>query len=57
MNAEFIRLVDSISRDKNIEKEFVFLDLEAAMVSAGQPPSTTRPYESRSTVGPGRIDN
>jgi len=36
MNADLIRFVDSISRDKNIEKEFVFLDLEAAMVSAAR---------------------
>lgn len=34
MNSELLRLVDSISRDKNIEKENVFLDLEAAMSSA-----------------------
>ncbi len=34
MNAELIRFVDSISRDKNIEKESVFLDLEAAIQSA-----------------------
>ena len=34
MNADLIRFVDSISRDKNIEKESVFADLEAAMISA-----------------------
>jgi N utilization substance protein A len=34
MSADLIRIVDAISRDKNIEKESVFLDLEAAMVSA-----------------------
>ena len=34
MNGDLIRLVDSISRDKNIDKESIFLDLEAAMVSA-----------------------
>ena len=34
MNADLIRFVDSISRDKNIGKESVFVDLEAAMVSA-----------------------
>ena len=34
MNADLLRFVDSISRDKNIEKESVFLDLEAAMQSA-----------------------
>ena len=36
MNADLIRFVDSISRDKNIDKEFVYLDLEAAMVSAAR---------------------
>ena len=36
MNADLIRLIDSISRDKNIDKESVFLDLEAAMVSAAR---------------------
>jgi N utilization substance protein A len=34
MNADLVRIVDSISRDKNIEKEVVFTDLEQAMVSA-----------------------
>jgi N utilization substance protein A len=34
MNAELVRIVDSISRDKNIEKEEVFYDLEQAMMSA-----------------------
>ncbi len=34
MSADLIRIVDAISRDKSIEKESVFLDLEAAMVSA-----------------------
>jgi len=34
MNGDLIRLVDSISRDKNIDKEGVFSDLEAAMLSA-----------------------
>jgi N utilization substance protein A len=36
MNADLIRLIDSISRDKNIDKESVFEDLEAAMVSAAR---------------------
>ncbi len=36
MNTELIRFIDSISRDKNIEKESVFQDLEAAMVSAAR---------------------
>ena len=34
MNAELVRIVDSISRDKNIDKESVFVDLEQAMESA-----------------------
>ncbi|UCD27743.1 MAG: transcription termination/antitermination protein NusA, partial [Planctomycetota bacterium] len=34
MNAELVRIVDSISRDKNIDKESVFVDLEQAMMSA-----------------------
>lgn len=36
MSVELIRIVDSISRDKNIEKESIFADLEAAMVSAAR---------------------
>jgi transcription termination/antitermination protein NusA len=34
MSADLIRFVDSISRDKNIDRESVFADLETAMVSA-----------------------
>jgi len=34
MSQELLRLVESISRDKNIEKELVLQDLETAMVSA-----------------------
>lgn len=34
MNTDLIRFVDSISRDKAIDKESVFVDLETAMVSA-----------------------
>ncbi|MEK6643707.1 MAG: transcription termination factor NusA [Planctomycetota bacterium] len=34
MNAELIRLVDGLARDKNIDKELVLGDLEAAMQSA-----------------------
>ena len=33
-SVEFLRIVDSICRDKNIDKEMVFIDLEAAMSSA-----------------------
>jgi len=34
MNQELLRIVDSIARDKNIDKESIFADLEEAMVSA-----------------------
>jgi len=34
MNQELLRIVESISRDKNIDAETVFEDLEAAMLSA-----------------------
>jgi len=34
MNAELVRIVDSIARDKKIEKDSVFVDLEQAMISA-----------------------
>lgn len=36
MNAELIRFVESISRDKSIDKENVLVDLEAAMASAAR---------------------
>jgi len=36
MNTDLIRFIDSISRDKNIDKESVFVDLEVAMVSAAR---------------------
>jgi transcription termination/antitermination protein NusA len=36
MNQELIRIVDNIARDKNIDKESIFVDLEAAMVSAAR---------------------
>lgn len=36
MNQELIRIVENIARDKNIDKESIFLDLEAAMVSAAR---------------------
>jgi N utilization substance protein A len=36
MNTDLLRFVDSLSRDKNIAKESVFVDLEAAMVSAAR---------------------
>jgi N utilization substance protein A len=34
MNQELIRIVDNIARDRNIDKESLFVDLEEAMVSA-----------------------
>lgn len=34
MNSDLIRFIDSISRDKNIDKESVFADIEAAIHSA-----------------------
>jgi len=36
MNQELLRIVDSIARDKNIEKESVFVDIEAALLSAAR---------------------
>ncbi len=35
-NADLIRLIDSISRDKNIEKDLVYEDIESAMASAAR---------------------
>lgn len=36
MNPELMRIVDGIARDKNIEKESILCDLEAAMASAAK---------------------
>jgi len=36
VNQDLLRLVDSIARDKNIEKELVFADIEAALLSAAR---------------------
>jgi len=36
MNQELLRIVENIARDKNIEKESIFADLEEAMVSAAR---------------------
>ncbi|MHC4068924.1 MAG: transcription termination factor NusA [Planctomycetota bacterium] len=33
MNQELLRIVENIARDKNIERESIFLDLEEAMIS------------------------
>ncbi len=34
MSQELVRIVDNIARDKNVDKESIFVDLEEAMVSA-----------------------
>ncbi len=36
MNQELLRTVDSIAKDRNIDREVVFADLESAMVSAAK---------------------
>ena len=36
MNQELLRIVDSIARDKNIDKEEIFMDIEAALLSAAR---------------------
>ena len=36
MNQELLRIVDSIARDKNIDKEELFMDIEAALLSAAR---------------------
>jgi N utilization substance protein A len=36
MNQELLRHIDSIGRDKNIDKEEIFLDIEAALLSAAR---------------------
>ena len=36
MNPELIRIVENIARDKNIDRESIFLDLEEAMISAAR---------------------
>ncbi len=36
MNQELLRIVENIARDKNINKELIFVDLEEAMVSAAK---------------------
>jgi len=36
MNQELLRIVDSIARDKNIEKESIFVDIEAALQAAAR---------------------
>ncbi|MFW6066643.1 MAG: NusA N-terminal domain-containing protein, partial [Planctomycetota bacterium] len=34
MNQELLRIVDGLARDKNIDRDIILEDLEAAMVSA-----------------------
>jgi N utilization substance protein A len=36
MNQELLRIVENISRDKNIDKESIFIDIEEAMISAAR---------------------
>jgi N utilization substance protein A len=36
MNQEMLRIIDSIARDRNVEKEVLFRDIEQAMVSAAR---------------------
>jgi N utilization substance protein A len=54
MSEELIRIVGNIARDKNIEKESIFVDLEEAMISAarkhfGEPESNIVVNIDRST--------
>jgi len=36
VNQELVRIVDNIARDKNIDREAIFIDLEEAMISAAR---------------------
>ena len=36
MSQELLRIVENIARDKNINKESIFVDLEEAMISAAR---------------------
>jgi N utilization substance protein A len=54
MSQELLRIVDNIARDKNIDKESIFVDLEDAMVSAvrkhfGEPDSEITVHIDRTT--------
>jgi len=54
MNQELLRIVDNIARDKNIDRESIFIDLEEAMVSAarkhfGEPESNVEVSIDRKT--------
>ncbi len=41
--SEMLRLIDSISRDRNVDKEALYRDIEQAMVSAARKHLRTRP--------------
>lgn len=54
MNQELVRIVDNIARDKSIDRESIFVDLEEAMVSAvrkhfGEPDSKIAVHIDRDT--------
>jgi len=54
MNQELLRIVDRLARDKNINAESIFVDLEEAMVSAarkhfGEPDSAVSVHIDRAT--------
>jgi N utilization substance protein A len=54
MSQELLRIVDNIARDKNIDKESIFVDLEEAMVTAvrkhfGEPESEIIVHIDRTT--------
>ena len=54
MNPELVRIVSNIARDKNIDIESIFIDLEEAMISAvrkhfGEPESEISVHIDRST--------
>jgi N utilization substance protein A len=54
MNQELVRIIDNIARDKNVDKESIFVDLEEAMVSAvkkhfGEPDSNISVHIDRET--------
>jgi N utilization substance protein A len=50
MNQELLRIVENISRDKNINKESIFVDLESAMISAVRKYFSSKETEPEVTV-------
>src|SRR5690554_2117105 len=36
MNQDMLRIIDSIARDRNVDKESLFYDIEQAMISAAR---------------------